>query len=99
MRRSMMPSVPANPQSMIPVPSVIRTASISENLRVRIVKVGAGGFQFEPNISKNVSIGDIVTFEFYPSATRLPARIMEVRACRTNAPETTRQGSGKRPNG
>ncbi|KAH8727421.1 hypothetical protein GQ44DRAFT_788927 [Phaeosphaeriaceae sp. PMI808] len=63
---STMPSVSANSQSTIPVPSMTRTTSASEKPRVHMVRVGAGGFHFEPNELKNVSIGDIVTFEFYP---------------------------------
>lgn len=30
------------------------------------MKAGAGGFHFEPDVLSNVSIGDTVTFEFYP---------------------------------
>ena len=33
---------------------------------VHLVKVGAGGFQFEPANLTNVQVGDVVTFEFYP---------------------------------
>jgi plastocyanin len=31
-----------------------------------VVKAGAGGFHFEPAELANVSVGDVVTFEFYP---------------------------------
>ncbi|KAF3031649.1 hypothetical protein E8E12_002204 [Didymella heteroderae] len=34
--------------------------------RVHLVKAGAGGFVFSPNELTNVSVGDTVTFEFYP---------------------------------
>lgn len=34
--------------------------------RVHLVKAGAGGFKFEPAELTNVSVGDTVTFEFYP---------------------------------
>lgn len=30
------------------------------------VKAGSGGFKFEPAEVKNVSVGDTITFEFYP---------------------------------
>jgi hypothetical protein len=33
---------------------------------IHLVKVGAGGFKFEPDVLHNISIGDIITFEFYP---------------------------------
>ena len=38
----------------------------SDMPHVHLVQVGAGGFYFEPNTLSNVSIGDTVTFEFYP---------------------------------
>jgi plastocyanin len=34
--------------------------------RIHLVKAGLGSFQFEPDVLSNVSVGDIVTFEFYP---------------------------------
>ena len=34
--------------------------------QVHLVKAGAGGFVFKPNELTNVSVGDIITFEFYP---------------------------------
>ena len=34
--------------------------------RVHLVTAGKGGWQFEPAELANVSIGDIITFEFYP---------------------------------
>jgi plastocyanin len=30
------------------------------------VKAGAGGFKFDPDELHNVTVGDTVTFEFYP---------------------------------
>lgn len=33
---------------------------------VHLVKVGSGGFQFEPAQLNNISVGDVVMFEFYP---------------------------------
>lgn len=38
----------------------------SNSSRVHLVKVGAGGFHFQPAQLNNVSVNDIVTFEFYP---------------------------------
>lgn len=38
----------------------------SDAPRVHLVKAGAGGFVFEPDQLNNVSVGDVVTFEFYP---------------------------------
>ncbi|KAL5371012.1 hypothetical protein PMIN02_012952 [Paraphaeosphaeria minitans] len=40
--------------------------STSSEPQIHLVKVGAGGFQFEPAELNNVSVGDIVTYEFYP---------------------------------
>lgn len=34
--------------------------------KVHLVKVGAGGFKFEPAELTDVAVGDIVSFEFYP---------------------------------
>jgi plastocyanin len=31
-----------------------------------MIKAGAGGFKFDPQEITNVSVGDIVTWEFYP---------------------------------
>ncbi|OAL42652.1 hypothetical protein IQ07DRAFT_525759 [Pyrenochaeta sp. DS3sAY3a] len=42
------------------------TATGVSEPRVHLVKAGAGGFQFEPAELTNVSVGDIITFEFYP---------------------------------
>ncbi|KAH7061002.1 hypothetical protein BKA63DRAFT_429780 [Paraphoma chrysanthemicola] len=42
------------------------TKSVSIPPKVHLVQVGAGGFQFEPAQLNNVSVGDVVTFEFYP---------------------------------
>jgi plastocyanin len=40
--------------------------SVLNEPRIHLVKAGAGGFHFEPDVLSNVSVGDIVTFEFYP---------------------------------
>jgi hypothetical protein len=39
---------------------------VLDKSQVHIVKVGAGGFKFEPDVLHNISVGDIVAFEFYP---------------------------------
>ena len=57
-------------QSTITQPSMTQTTNMasgaSDMPHVHLVKVGAGGFYFEPNTLSNVLIGDTVTFEFYP---------------------------------
>lgn len=57
-------------QSATAAPSATGTASSSASTssepQIHLVKVGAGGFQFEPAELTNVSVGDIVTYEFYP---------------------------------
>ena len=45
--------------------SVAPQTSATE-VRYHKVKAGAGGFYFEPAELTNVSVGDVVTFEFYP---------------------------------
>jgi plastocyanin len=56
--------------SLLPTPTltspVISTATPSIEPTVHLVKVGAGGFKFEPASLENVAVGDVVTFEFYP---------------------------------
>lgn len=42
------------------------STSPSSEPQIHLVKVGAGGFRFEPAELTNVSTGDVVTFEFYP---------------------------------
>lgn len=42
------------------------TASASDEPQVHLIKVGSGGFKFTPQELTNVSVGDTVTFEFYP---------------------------------
>lgn len=42
------------------------TPSASSEPEVHLIKVGSGGFRFTPQELTNVSVGDIVTFEFYP---------------------------------
>ncbi|KAF9728601.1 extracellular serine-rich protein [Paraphaeosphaeria minitans] len=57
-------------QSATTAPSATGTTSSSTSTssepQIHLVKVGAGGFQFEPAELNNVSVGDIVTYEFYP---------------------------------
>jgi plastocyanin len=38
----------------------------SSEPKVHMIKAGAGGFKFDPQEITNVSVGDIVTWEFYP---------------------------------
>ncbi|KAF2633463.1 hypothetical protein BU25DRAFT_405357 [Macroventuria anomochaeta] len=42
------------------------TSSASSEPQVHLIKVGSGGFKFTPQELTNVSVGDTVTFEFYP---------------------------------
>ena len=42
------------------------TSSASSEPQVHLIKVGSGGFKFTPPELTNVSVGDTVTFEFYP---------------------------------
>ncbi|KAJ4344327.1 hypothetical protein N0V95_006159, partial [Ascochyta clinopodiicola] len=42
------------------------TASASSEPQTHLIKVGSGGFRFVPQELTNVSVGDTVTFEFYP---------------------------------
>jgi plastocyanin len=44
----------------------IATDTGTGEARVHLVTAGKGGWQFEPAELTNVSIGDIITFEFYP---------------------------------
>lgn len=46
-------------------PSPSQTSSSNEP-KVHIIKAGAGGFKFTPQEIQNVSVGDIVSWEFYP---------------------------------
>lgn len=48
-----------------PTSSVAAKTSATE-IQYHTVKAGAGGFHFEPAELTNVSVGDVVTFEFYP---------------------------------
>jgi hypothetical protein len=41
-------------------------SGVLDDPHIHLVKVGAGGFKFEPDVLHNISIGDIVAFEFYP---------------------------------
>jgi len=38
----------------------------SRNAQIHTIKVGAGGFHFQPQQISDVAVGDTVTFEFYP---------------------------------
>lgn len=42
------------------------TLSSSQPPQVHNIKVGVGGFQFDPAELEDVKVGDTVTFEFYP---------------------------------
>lgn len=42
------------------------SSSSSRGPQVHTVKVGSGGFKYEPAELRNVSVGDTITFEFYP---------------------------------
>ncbi|KAF9729972.1 extracellular serine-rich protein [Paraphaeosphaeria minitans] len=57
-------------QSATTAPSATGTTSSSTSTsgepQIHLVKVGAGGFQFQLAELNNVSVGDIVTYEFYP---------------------------------
>jgi plastocyanin len=48
------------------VASASATPTQSSGPQVHLIKAGAGGFKFTPPSVSNVSIGDIITFEFYP---------------------------------
>jgi hypothetical protein len=48
------------------IPPIPSTTSTPTDPKVHVVKVGAGGFKFEPESLEGVLIGDVVTFEFYP---------------------------------
>ncbi|KAI0570573.1 hypothetical protein Alg130_11177 [Pyrenophora tritici-repentis] len=63
----MSPAASASPTAVITssIPS-IAMGTREREAQVHVVKVGAGGFHFEPAELTNVSVGDIVTFEFYP---------------------------------
>lgn len=50
-----------SPRSASPPASIA-----SSTPKVHLVKAGVGGFVFEPDQLTNVSVGDVVTFEFYP---------------------------------
>lgn len=42
------------------------TPTASNEPKVHLIKAGAGGFKFTPQEIHNVSVGDIVSWEFYP---------------------------------
>src|SRR4051812_21596617 len=49
-----------------PALSSSATPTSSGKPTVHTIKAGAGGFKFDPQEITNVSVGDIVTWEFYP---------------------------------
>lgn len=65
-------SVTSSATSVAPTASIasstsyVATQTSASEVRVHVVKAGAGGFHFEPAELTNVSVGDVVTFEFYP---------------------------------
>ncbi|KAI1665817.1 hypothetical protein L13192_09501 [Pyrenophora tritici-repentis] len=52
--------------SIVPSTSSVATETSESEVHVHLVKAGPGGFHFDPKELTNVSVGDIVTFEFYP---------------------------------
>ncbi|KAH6383684.1 hypothetical protein HBI60_254170 [Parastagonospora nodorum] len=48
------------------VTSTSTVPGVTASPKVHLVQVGAGGFHFEPAQLDDVSVGDVVTFEFYP---------------------------------
>ncbi|KAJ6192087.1 hypothetical protein J3E72DRAFT_380186 [Bipolaris maydis] len=56
----------ATASSIISSTSTIDTQTSATEARYHTVKAGAGGFHFEPAELANVSVGDVITFEFYP---------------------------------
>jgi hypothetical protein len=55
-----------------PLPQAMTGSTTSTSLalsappKTHLVQVGAGGFHFEPAQLDNVSVGDVISFEFYP---------------------------------
>lgn len=62
MAQSLLPSFTAVDSST----PVIARQSAAPSPKTWLIKVGAGGFKFSPPSISNVSIGDIITWEFYP---------------------------------
>ncbi|CAI6329908.1 unnamed protein product [Periconia digitata] len=62
-RSSVTPSASLSSSSS---PSSSSSSSSSEPPKTHSVKVGAGGFKYEPQELKDVKVGDTVDFEFYP---------------------------------
>jgi len=54
------------PSLVSSVASASSTPTQSSGPQVHLIKAGAGGFKFTPQSVSNVSVGDIITFEFYP---------------------------------
>lgn len=61
-----LPPTPISIGSSSTRPGSSATPSASGEPQVHLVKAGSGGFKFTPQELTNVSVGDIVTFEFYP---------------------------------
>ncbi|RYN35580.1 hypothetical protein AA0114_g11741 [Alternaria tenuissima] len=65
-------SVTSSATSVAPTASIasstsyVATQTSASEVRVHVVKAGAGGFHFEPAELTNASVGDVVPFEFYP---------------------------------
>jgi plastocyanin len=53
-------------QSTSPVTSTSPSSTDSSEPKVHMIKAGAGGWKFDPQEIHNVSVGDIVKWEFYP---------------------------------
>lgn len=62
--------LPPTPVSLGSSPTIsdgpLATWSTSSEPRVHTIKAGSGGFKFTPQELSNVSVGDTVTFYFYP---------------------------------
>jgi hypothetical protein len=73
-------SLPIPSESPISTESTSPTSTPSREPQVHIVKTGAGGFKLDPQEIHNVSVGDIVSFEFYPTGHSI-ARAEYASAC------------------
>ncbi|KAH7393016.1 hypothetical protein BKA66DRAFT_318641 [Pyrenochaeta sp. MPI-SDFR-AT-0127] len=61
---SLVSPTPSRSLSSIASPSA--SSSAPSQPKVHLIQAGAGGFRFTPQSISNVSVGDIVTFEFFP---------------------------------
>lgn len=59
-------STPASLRSFASDTDPSATPTASSEPQVHKIQVGSGGFKFTPPELKNVSVGDTVTFEFFP---------------------------------